>query len=91
MTQAAWGATRKKASYAAAQYRRLAKRRGKHRAIVAVAHSLLVAVYYILRDEVDYRDLGAAHFDRRAPAQLTQHLVHRLEQLGHKVTLEAAA
>lgn len=91
LTQAAWGATRKKASYAGAQYRRLAKRRGKHRAIVAVAHSLLVAVYYILRDQVDYRDLGAAHFDRLAPATLTQHLVHRLEQLGHKVTLEAAA
>jgi transposase len=90
LTQAAWAGTRKKGSYPAAQFRRLLKRRGKHRAIVAVAHSQLIAVYYILRDQVPYRDLGAEHFDRWTPTTLTQHYVRRLEQLGHKVTLEAA-
>jgi transposase len=91
LTQAAWAGTRKKGSYPAAQYRRLAKRRGKHRAIIAVAHSQLVAVYYILRDRVAYRDLGSEHFDRLTPAKLTQHYVRRLEHLGHRVTLETAA
>jgi transposase len=91
LTQAAWASTRKKNSYPQAQYHRLAKRRGKHRAIIAVAHTLLVAAYYILRDGVDYRDLGADHFDRLAPEKLTRSLVRRLEQLGHKVTLESAA
>lgn len=91
LVQAAVPATRKKGSYAGAQFRRLAKRRGRHRAIIAVAHSLLVAVYYILRDQVTYHDLGADHFDRRSPEQLTNHSVRRLEQLGHSVRLDAAA
>lgn len=91
LVQAAVPATRKKGSYAGAQFRRLAKRRGRHRAIVAVAHSLLVAVYYMLRDQATYQDLGTEHFDRLAPAQLTQHYVRRLEQLGHTVQLNVAA
>lgn len=89
--QAAWAARNKRDSYLAAQFWRLAGRRGKKRAIVAVAHSILVAAYYIIRDNIDYHDLGAAHFDRLTPQQLTRHLVKRLEQLGHKVLLEAAA
>ena len=91
LVQAALAATRKKGSYAGAQFHRLAKRRGRQRAIIAVAHSLLVAVYYILRDQVAYHDLGADHFDRLSPEQLTKHYVRRLEQLGHTVQLDAAA
>jgi len=89
--QAAWSARNKKHCYPAAQFRHLAARRGKKRAIIAVAHSLLVAAFYIIRDGVEYADLGAAHFDRLAPDKLTRMLVKRLERLGHKVTLEAAA
>lgn len=88
LTEAAWAAARTKGSYAAGQYRRLASRRGKKRAIVAVSHSLLIAVYHVLHTGVAYRDLTAAHFDRLAPDQLTRYLVKRLERLGHKVTLE---
>jgi transposase len=91
LVQAALAATRKKGSYAGAQFRRLAKRRGKQRAIVAVAHSLLVAAFYMLRDRVAYHDLSVEHFDRLAPEQLTKHYVRRLEQLGHTVRLDAAA
>jgi transposase len=89
--QAAWAARNTKNSYPAGQYRHLAPRRGKKRAIVAVAHSLLIAAYYVIRDGAEYRDLGAAHFDRLTPDKLTRMLVKRLERLGHKVTLEAAA
>jgi transposase len=88
LTEAAWAAARTKGTYTAGQYRRLAARRGKKRALVAVSHHLLRAVYHVLHDGVPYKDLGAQHFDRLAPDQLTRYLVKRLERLGHKVTLE---
>lgn len=88
--EAAWAAAKKKDTYPAAQFRRLAARRGKKRAIVAVSHSLLIAVYHVLRDHVPYQDLGPHHFDRLSPTQLTRHLVKRLERLGHQVTLKPA-
>jgi len=90
LTEAAWVASRTTGTYAAAQYRRLAGRRGKKRALVAVAHSLLIAAYHVLRDGVAYHDLGPQHFDRLNETHLTRHLVKRLEHLGHKVTLEPA-
>jgi transposase len=89
LTQAAWAAARTRNTYSAAQFRRLASRRGKKRAIVAVAHSLLIAFYYMLRDNVPYHDLSPEHFDRLTPVKLTRSLVKRLERLGYKVTLEA--
>ena len=91
LVQAALAATRKKGSYAGAQFRRIAKRRGKQRALIAVAHSLLVAAFYIIRDRVAYHDLSAEHFDRLTPEHLIKHYVRRLEQLGHTVRLDPAA
>jgi transposase len=89
LANAAWAASHTKHTYLSAQYRRLAGRRGKKRAIMAVAHSILVATYHILHDDgVVYHDLGPQHFDRLRPRQLTRYLVKRLEQLGHRVTLE---
>ena len=70
-----------------AQYHRLARRRGKNRAIVAVAHSVLVIAYHILRDQQPYTDLGATYFDTLDPARIQRHHVQRLEQLGFSVTL----
>lgn len=87
LTQAAWAATRCKGGYLAAQYRRLAARRGKKRAIVAVGHTMLIAAYHMLKDEVDYRDLGAEHFDRQRRERVTAQLVNRLQRLGYTVTL----
>ena len=74
-----------------AQYRRLATRRGRKRAAVAVGHSLLGIVYHMLKNRCDYRDLGADYFDRLKPERLTRYLVRRLEALGHKVLLQPAA
>ncbi len=91
LVQAAWGAIRKKDAYPASQYRRLVGTRGKKRAIVAVAHTLLRVAYHVLRDNVDYCDLGADYHDRLAPEKMTRYLVKRLERLGHKVTIETAA
>jgi transposase len=88
LTQAAWAATRRQAGSLATQYRRLAARRGKKRAIVALGHTILVAAYSMLKDERDYRDLGADYFDRRQRERTTAHLVSRLHRLGYEVKLE---
>jgi transposase len=87
LVQAAWAGARTKHTYLQAHYRRLVRRRGKKRAVVAVAHTLVVAVYYILRDGVTYHDLGADYFERQAPGVLTRALVKRLERFGYTVTL----
>ena len=88
LVQAAWAASRKKDSYLQAQYRRLAGRRGRKRAAVAVAHTLLVIVYHVLKDGSTYQDLGATYLERLEPERLTRSLVKRLERLGHKVVLQ---
>jgi hypothetical protein len=54
-----------------------------------VGHSILVAAYHMLRDGVPYQDLGPEHFDHLASDRLTHHYVHRLEQLGHRVTVQS--
>jgi hypothetical protein len=61
---------------------RLESRRGPKKAILAVAASMLTAAYYILRDDVPYRDLGAGNFLRRDKTKLARHLVRRLQDLG---------
>jgi hypothetical protein len=91
LCQAAWAASHTKNTYLAALYRRVAARRGKQRAIIAVAHSILVAAYYILRRDEDYQELGGNYFDKANPDGLRRYLVRRLERLGHKVVLQSAA
>jgi transposase len=87
LVEAAWAASHTKTSYLGAQYRRLAARRGKKRALLAVGHSLLVILYHMLKYDVDYQDLGVDYFDKRDPERLRRHLVKRLERLGYHVTL----
>ena len=72
------------------QYHRLAARRGAKRAIVALAHTILVVIYHVLRDGQDYQELGDAYFDERTREQTLRRSVRRLERLGYKVTVEAA-
>jgi transposase len=88
LVQAAWAASHTKNTYLSAQYRRLAARRGKRRALVAVGHTILVIVYQLLKKGTNYEELGGDYFDRLGPERLTRNLVRRLEKLGHKVTLE---
>jgi len=90
LIQAAWAAIRRRDAYPHAQFHRLKAKRGPKKAIVAVAASLLTAVYFMLRDEVVYRDLGAHYFDRHDPARAAARLTKRLEALGFKVALSAA-
>jgi transposase len=78
-------------TYLHALYHRLARRRGKPRAILAVAHSLLVSIYHMLRDQVPYQDLGPDHFDHLQAQRLERHFVRRLEALGFQVQLTPAS
>ena len=87
LSQAAWAASRTKNTYFSSQYRRLAGRRGKKRAVVAVGHTILTVVYHLLKHETTYAELGADYFDRIEPERLTRYLVKRLESLGHRVIL----
>ncbi len=91
VVQAGWAAAHSKKTYLGARYQRVARRRGAKRALMAVGHTLLVIVYQVLRRREAYREIGADYYDRLQPERLTRHLVHRLEQLGHKVTLEDRA
>ena len=88
LVEAATGAGRSRNTYLSAQYHRLAARRGKKKAAIAVAHSILVDAYHLLKEGTTFRDLGPDFFDRRDTAALERRLVSRLEALGNKVTVE---
>lgn len=91
LVQVAWAASHKKDSYFQAQYRRLAGRRGKKKATVAVAHSILTVTYFILKEQRTYKDLGVDHFDRIARDRIRRYHIKRLEGLGYKVELTEKA
>jgi len=90
MVQAAWAAIRNKNSYLHAQFLRLRARRGGKKAIVAVAASILTAVYYMIRDGSPYRDLGVDHFNGRDRSRTARRFVTRLQQLGYNVQITKA-
>ena len=90
LVQAAWAATRKKDSYLQSQFRRIKGRRGPKKAIIAVAASMLTAVYFMLRDEKDYHDLGGRYLAGRDKERAKQRLLRRLHDLGVVVEVKAA-
>lgn len=87
--QAAHAAARTEGPYLSAQYLRLTARRGKKRAILAAAHSILVMAYSMMQRKKPYREAGADFFDRLQPEDTAQRLVKRLESLGYHVTLQS--
>jgi len=91
LLQAAWAASHTKNTYLSAQYHRLAGRRGKKRAIVAVAHSILVMSYHIMKRQQPYQELGANYFDERKKESILHGLVKRISKLGYEVSLEPTA
>jgi len=88
LVEAAHAAAHTKRTYLSAQYHRLAGRRGKKKAIVAVAHSILVIAYHLLREQSQYKDLGGNYFDERDKEVISHRLVRRLEKLGYEVSLQ---
>jgi transposase len=88
LVQAAWAASRTKETYLSAQYQRLVKRMGKNKALVAVGHSILVMIYHILSRRQNYQEIGGDYFDRRNVEAQKARLIHKLEALGLRVTVE---
>jgi len=91
LVTSAWGAVRAKDSYLQAQFHRLRARRGAKKAIVAVAASMLTAAYHMLKNGVEYKDLGAEHFTRRDQSKAIQRLLRRLNDLGCEVQINPQA
>jgi transposase len=90
LIQAAQAAIKSKESYLSGLYYRVAARRGKRRAIIAVAHSILVSAYYMLTRKEEYLAVGYQHQEERRRGATTKRLVRRLEHLGYQVNLTEA-
>jgi transposase len=91
LVEAAQASTRAKGTYLRDKFYRLKARRGAKRAVVAIAHKILVAVFHMLSEQVSYNDLGDLYLDKLNKQHLTRNLVRRLERLGFRVTLEELA
>jgi transposase len=91
LCQAAWAVTRKKDCYLSSQFQRLAARRGMKRAVMAVAHSMLVIVYTMLKTDRAYQELGGTYLEQINKDQLQRYYVKRLQRLGLTVTVQPAA
>jgi hypothetical protein len=89
LCQAAWAVTRKKDCYLWAQFKRLAARRGVKRAVMAVAHTMLIIGYHMLKTGRSYQELGGDYLERINKDQLQRYYMKRLQRLGLKVTVEA--
>lgn len=87
LVQAAWAASHAKDTYLRSQFFRLAARRGKKRALVAVAHTIIVIAWHVLKSQSSYEELGGDFFEKRQTEALQRSLVRRLERMGHCVTL----
>ena len=88
LVEIAWATSRTKGCYFKAQYRRLASRRGKKRALVAVGHSILTVVYHVMKNKAAYAELGEGFFDKTNSDRLKRHYAKRLESLGYEAILK---
>ena len=91
LCQAAWAASHKKDCYLSSQFRRISARRGTKRALIAVAHSMLVIVYKMLKTAKSYRELGGDYLEQINKEHLQAYLLRKLERLGLTVTVQPAA
>jgi transposase len=87
LAEVVWVISHTKDNYLAAQYHRLARRMGKNKAAMAVAHSVLVIIYHVLHTRKPYSDLGADYFQKQDANRVAQRSLRQLEALGYEVTL----
>ncbi len=86
--EAASAAAHSKGTYLGAYYQRLRTRMGHKKAIVALAHRLLVIIYHLLNEQQPYRELGPRHAEEQAVEASKRWAIRRLEQLGYQVSLQ---
>jgi flagellar biosynthesis/type III secretory pathway M-ring protein FliF/YscJ len=89
--EAAQAAGRARQTYLGAQFNRFKVRKGTKRAAVAVAHTILVIAYHLLKEQTTYRELGSNYFDQQDKERVSRRLVQRLERLGYKISIEAVS
>ena len=82
LVQCAWAATRAKNTYLRSKYDSLVVRRGKKRALIAIGHKILIASYFILKDQVAYKDLGVGFLENKRKTNQIHHHIKRLNELG---------
>lgn len=87
MITCAHAAVKNKNSYFSAQYTRVSAHRGKKRAIVAVAHSMLIAIYHMLSEKTDFHDLGAGYYNQFNKERKANSMIKKLKELGYEVTV----
>lgn len=87
MTEVSWAATRTKETYYSERYHKLAARRGKKRAIMAVGHSILKSVWSILSSKAQYNELGAEYLKKKSESNRVKYYTKQLQSMGYDVTL----
>ena len=87
LVEAAWAASRTKNTYLKSRYHRLAARRGRKRALVAIGHRILIMTYHIIKEQCTYWELGADYFERLNEQAIVKRLTTRIEILGYQVAL----
>ena len=90
LVEAAWAASRTKNTYLKARYHRLAARRGRKRALVALGHRILIIAYHIIKEQSTYSELGADYFDRLNEEAIIRRLTARIQILGYEVAIAKA-
>jgi len=88
LTEAAWSASKTKGTYLSTRYKRLASRRGKKRASLAVAHSILIMAYHVIKEQCTYNELGGDYFDRLNEEHLVKRLSSRIQALGYRIEVQ---
>ena len=91
LVEAAQAAGRARQTYLRAPFNRFKVRKGTKRAAVAVAHTILVIAYHLLKEQTTYRELGSNYFDQQDKERVSRRLVQRLERLGYKISIEAVS
>lgn len=91
MVQCAWAATRTKGTYLRSKYDSLVGRRGKKKALIAVGRKMLIAVYFMLRDKVSYKELGAEYLEKMTKDKQVKRYLQRLKELGIEVEIQNVA
>jgi len=89
--QCAWAATRTKGTYLRSKYDSLAGRRGKKRALIAIGHKILVAAYFILKDKVAYKELGAEYLQELKKGKQIKRHIQLLKELGVDIEIKKVA
>ena len=91
LVQAAWAATRTKGTYLGAKYRRMASRMSKKKALIAVAHAILVSIYHMIKKKEPYKELGADYLENLNKERTINRLKKRIESLGYEVAVSLPA